>query len=159
MQKGGRVGNMNKICAILAMVFILGGCVTPRNDAETNNFNMRLNMLESRLNAVEQLQIKTEQPTKGLKPSLDKIVAGNQSSSLNVCWAEKDIQSALTNAGYYKGPVDGKLGSKTKQAIKDFQKANGLKADGVAGKQTKAKLLPYLTAQQEEFSADTVTEN
>lgn len=51
-----------------------------------------------------------------------------------------DIQTKLKDAGYYDGEVDGVLGPISMSAIKRFQEDNGLKADGIAGKQTKAKL-------------------
>lgn len=57
----------------------------------------------------------------------------------------KKIQQALKNAGLYTGNVDGKIGPKTREAIKAFQTQNGLKADGVAGAQTWAKLGQYYT--------------
>ena len=47
-----------------------------------------------------------------------------------------DIQTALKNAGIYTGPVDGKIGPKTKKAIEAFQNANGLKVDGKVGTKT-----------------------
>jgi murein L,D-transpeptidase YcbB/YkuD len=56
----------------------------------------------------------------------------------------KDIQKALKVAGYYDGPIDGKIGSGTKRAVKNFQAANGLNDDGVCGRQTWAKLKVYL---------------
>lgn len=55
-----------------------------------------------------------------------------------------EIQTALKNAGYYTGNIDGKVGSKTKAAIEEFQKANGLKADGKVGSKTWALLSPHL---------------
>lgn len=48
----------------------------------------------------------------------------------------KKIQTKLKDWGYYKGSVDGVYGSKTRQAVIDFQKKNGLTADGVAGTKT-----------------------
>ena len=57
----------------------------------------------------------------------------------------KQIQRALKSAGFYQGPIDGKIGPKTKTAIIKFQKANGLKADGVVGKRTSAELNKYLS--------------
>jgi peptidoglycan hydrolase-like protein with peptidoglycan-binding domain len=57
---------------------------------------------------------------------------------------KKQIQKALKNAGYYDGVADGKMGPKTRTAIMEFQKNMGLKADGVAGRNTKEKLLKYL---------------
>ena len=54
------------------------------------------------------------------------------------------IQQALVNAGFDPGPVDGQMGRKTKRAIRSFQQAHRLKADGVAGEQTLAALQQYL---------------
>ncbi len=52
----------------------------------------------------------------------------------------KEIQQALASAGYEPGPVDGKMGRKTREAIRRFQKDAGLKADGVVGSATWGKL-------------------
>ncbi|MDD5072950.1 MAG: peptidoglycan-binding domain-containing protein [Candidatus Omnitrophica bacterium] len=56
----------------------------------------------------------------------------------------RQIQAALKNAGYDPGAIDGKLGAKSKKAIKEFQSANGLKADGKVGAKTWAKLSTYI---------------
>jgi hypothetical protein len=42
----------------------------------------------------------------------------------------KDVQAYLSALGYKPGPIDGKLGRKTKAAIKAFQKDEGLTIDG-----------------------------
>lgn len=47
----------------------------------------------------------------------------------------KKLQKALNSKGY-KLSVDGKFGPKTKAAVKDYQKKNNLKVDGVVGKNT-----------------------
>ncbi len=47
-----------------------------------------------------------------------------------------EIQTALKNAGFYNGKIDGKLGPMSKKAIEAFQKANNLKADGKVGAKT-----------------------
>jgi peptidoglycan hydrolase-like protein with peptidoglycan-binding domain len=57
---------------------------------------------------------------------------------------KKQIQVALQKSGFYKGKIDGKIGPQTKRAIKAFQKANGLEADGIVGKRTAEKLNKYL---------------
>ena len=57
---------------------------------------------------------------------------------------DKEIQTALKNAGYYNGAIDGKIGPKSKKAIEDFQKANGLKVDGKVGSKTWGALSKYL---------------
>ena len=56
----------------------------------------------------------------------------------------KDIQRALKNAGFYAGAIDGKIGPRTKAAIEEFQKANGLNADGKVGPKTWKVLGAYL---------------
>jgi membrane-bound lytic murein transglycosylase B len=42
------------------------------------------------------------------------------------------LQAYLTTAGYYSGPIDGNLGSGSRQAIRDFQRKLGMNPDGVA---------------------------
>ena len=50
--------------------------------------------------------------------------------------AVRTIQQKLKRWGYYDGQVDGIYGSQTKEAVKYFQRRNGLTADGVAGSAT-----------------------
>lgn len=52
----------------------------------------------------------------------------------------KQIQEKLKAWGYYDGEVDGIYGSKTLQAVKDFQKVNNLSVDGIAGEKTLAAM-------------------
>ncbi len=56
----------------------------------------------------------------------------------------KEVQTALKNAGFDPGSFDGKIGPRTRQAIKDFQKSKGLVPDGVVGPKTWANLSKYL---------------
>lgn len=55
-----------------------------------------------------------------------------------------DIQKALKGAGYYSGGTDGKIGPDSREALRNFQRDNGLTADGVCGRQTWAKLKTHL---------------
>lgn len=48
----------------------------------------------------------------------------------------RQIQTKLKRWGYYDGNVDGIYGSQTLAAVKWFQRKNGLKVDGIAGKNT-----------------------
>lgn len=50
------------------------------------------------------------------------------------------IQSVLKDEGYYTGNIDGIFGTKTKNAVIAFQKANGLTADGIVGSATLSAL-------------------
>ena len=46
------------------------------------------------------------------------------------------IQTKLKRWGYYKGNIDGIYGSQTVEAVKYFQRKNGLAVDGIAGSKT-----------------------
>lgn len=46
------------------------------------------------------------------------------------------LQKRLKTWGYYTGSVDGIFGSQTEQAVKYFQRKNGLAADGIVGPAT-----------------------
>ncbi len=48
----------------------------------------------------------------------------------------RQIQTKLKNWGYYSGSVDGIYGSQTQEAVRYFQRKNGLSADGIAGPAT-----------------------
>ena len=50
------------------------------------------------------------------------------------------LQRMLIDLGYLKGEADGIFGNQTEKAVRRFQWKNGLKADGVAGPKTLAKL-------------------
>ena len=50
------------------------------------------------------------------------------------------IQTRLKNWGYYFGKVDGVYGSKTEEAVRYFQRKNGLSPDGQVGNKTLAAL-------------------
>lgn len=52
----------------------------------------------------------------------------------------KKVQKALNKRGYSCGTPDGKMGNKTRNALKKFQKDNGLTVDGKIGTQVKKAL-------------------
>jgi peptidoglycan hydrolase-like protein with peptidoglycan-binding domain len=71
----------------------------------------------------------------------------------------KDIQAALKKIGYYNSTVDGVSGSNTENAIKKFQKANKLTADGIVGSGTSKLLLAAAnkTAKSESVSSNAMS--
>jgi len=69
----------------------------------------------------------TAVPTTTLKP-------GDKGAEVKI------LQLALQHLGYSVGTVDGVYGPATEQAVKSFQTAHGLTADGVCGPQTLAAL-------------------
>ena len=70
--------------------------------------------------------------------------------------AVRKLQQALKNRGYYSGTVDGSYGAATVEAVKDFQKRNGLVRDGVAGPATQT--LIYGTDAVDSITATTLRE-
>ena len=48
----------------------------------------------------------------------------------------KEIQQILKNADFDPGPVDGRMGNRTRQAIKKFQEAKGLQPTGKIDEET-----------------------
>ncbi|MFB3920025.1 MAG: peptidoglycan-binding protein [Candidatus Velamenicoccus archaeovorus] len=62
---------------------------------------------------------------------------------------EKGIQTALKDLGFYQGEIDGKIGPKTKAAIREFQQKNGLVTDGKVGPKTWAALKAALTVSRD----------
>ena len=62
-----------------------------------------------------------------------------------------DIQQFLSNNGFNPGPIDGQSGPKTKNALKAFQKENGLLADGIPGNKTKAAMRAYTGCKSENY--------
>ena len=133
---------MLRICLAVLLVFGLSGCATMQRSAtNVSSLEMRVNDLEKRLqekdDEIRGLEVKLEQArkttetTSPAKPDVAKVT-------------KKEIQAALKNAGFYNGPIDGKFGRLTAEAVKEFQKANGLKEDGRVGQQTWAKLSQHL---------------
>lgn len=149
---------------ILPVVLPLVGCSTV-SGKRLNSLETKVSTLEAKVDSVEQRQSAIEGQTGEsresvgyLKGKVDSrgpstvVVTGAQGNegylykSGKKSLTHKDIQLALKNAGFYDGHIDGKIGKNTKKAIREFQKANGLKADGIVGKETKEKLAGYLRA-------------
>ena len=78
---------------------------------------------------VTKVPIVTPTPT---PPSLQVGFKGSE--------AVRALQRRLKELGYYSGSADGDFGPATEKAVMEFQRANGLKADGKAGQQTLSKL-------------------
>ena len=77
------------------------------------------------------------------RPSAPKPAVSNQAA--NTVTTANDggvanLQNLLTDRGFYKGPITGFLGTRTREAIISAQKAYGLTTDGVAGARTIAAL-------------------
>jgi len=133
---------------ITFLILAFSGCATV-----SKKENTQLQQLQSRIGYLEQELRKKDAEINNLDEELKTysfyegkpgMSAKNEDMYSQGQLSVSQIQRGLKNSGFYKGAVDGKIGPKTRTAIKDFQKANGLIADGVVGKRTRLKLQKYL---------------
>lgn len=135
---------LGRVMAII-FLFSVSGCATAgkKKDLEMQGLRSQILALES------QLQNK-EQEILILRDDLDRAMqeraipiqeeAVEAKSRPNV----RQIQTALKNAGYDLGKIDGRMGKQTREAIRSFQRANNLVVDGKVGKKTWEILRGYL---------------
>ena len=122
------------------------GCAGTHSTAQMQKLATQVAQLDARVGAIEQ-------HGHAATPDLatwDSEGAPTATASLKASLPKPTtmrIQRALKSAGYYTGEADGKMGPKTKQAIKDFQRANELVEDGKVGSKTWAKLSTHLSTE------------
>jgi outer membrane murein-binding lipoprotein Lpp len=124
-------------------IFVLSGCATMSKKDELANQELR-----NKVSVLEVQLSEKENEINSLKESLAKSESETSLSSQDAGDTKhidvKMIQTALKNAGYFQNVVDGKMGRKTRQAVREFQKANNLHVDGKVGKNTWIILKEYL---------------
>jgi len=81
-------------------------------------------------------QPETSEATGFTLPEGTKLERGAENDAAVV----RELQQALTAAGYDPGPADGTYGEQTEAAVVAFQQSNGLSVDGRVGPETAAAL-------------------
>lgn len=71
----------------------------------------------------------------------------------------RQIQTKLKRWGYYNGNVDGIFGSQTLEAVKYFQRKNGLTVDGIAGPATLKAMGIYSSSSSSSSSSNSNSSN
>ena len=162
-------GIKGKLLIVFMLALSFSGCATTQMKTQNEQIQSRLTDLEKNLQAKDaeivdlQYQVKdlsskldTAKPTESDQVSPESSTGGDQAESvkpsegldksqiIRVKVNPEKIQRALKSAGVYTGPVDGRIGPGTKEAIVEFQKSHGLKADGVLGRKTWDELKVYL---------------
>ncbi|MDD4953349.1 MAG: peptidoglycan-binding domain-containing protein [Candidatus Omnitrophica bacterium] len=138
------------LSVLVIFVFSLTGCASARkkNDLEVQGLRNQISVLETQIQAkdeeINSLKSNMSKPqeeamAQPVRHARKKVIAETKSRP-----KVKEIQMALNNAGYNPGHIDGKMGKQTRDAIKSFQSANGLQADGKVGKRTWILLKEYL---------------
>jgi peptidoglycan hydrolase-like protein with peptidoglycan-binding domain len=87
------------------------------------------------------------------KVSGDKDQEGPAKASARV----RSAQQALMDKGYNPGPVDGVMGPRTKAAVTDFQRKEGLEANGSLDMQTMSRLGAQAKASEVPTTAPSAT--
>ena len=83
----------------------------------------------------------------------EKAAAAKAEAERKVLENNKKIQTQLKKWGFYTGSIDGDMGTGTQNAVKAFQKANGLKADGILGAATEKKLFASSAVTKKQYDA------
>ncbi len=73
------------------------------------------------------------------------LIFGAAASGQILYWGSRgekviEVQRKLKQWDYYDGPIDGIYGTETQNAVKKFQRKNGLNPDGVVGTNTAEKM-------------------
>ncbi len=133
------------ILVVIGVAIMAAGCVTTgtRHDEESQQLQSRISDLESELQSKDR-EIDELERALAQQPGQPMAAEKPRNTAPVTKLSNKQIQTALKNAGFYDSAIDGKIGKKTKAAIAAFQKANGLKADGVVGKKTQSALIKFL---------------
>ncbi len=148
---------------LILVAFTATGCATGARKAEGEQLQTRVVELEKKLEEkdaeivdlqyeVKDLSSKVEtaspSPASEAQAEPEAAVGRAQSTDdsqiIRVNTTPWKVQDALKSAGLYNGKIDGKIGPATRGAIMEFQKAHGLKADGIVGKKTWDELKTYL---------------
>lgn len=136
------------LLALAALTLAVSGCAGSRHRQAINRLNTDVGLLDQRINQLERASLRAPQaawPSESWRQPSPTVTRASAAPSAQP--SAKAIQRALQNAGFDPGPIDGRLGSRTRQAITEFQRAHGLSTDGVVGKQTWARLSLYTDRQ------------
>lgn len=128
---------------LAALTFASGCATTKARRAQTADASSQVTQLQQELVAKDQqiqdLQYQLDSVQRSLPSGTP--TSGSRAAAIKVSGVTVEmVQKALMREGFDPGPVDGRLGKKTKAAIKQFQRQHQLRADGVVGERTWALL-------------------
>lgn len=135
---------MVRVIIATACAVVLAGCAT---GSQVHDLTTQNQQLQARVGELQsQLQQRDDEIRDMSSRISDTYSEARDPVRKTLKATPKRIQAALKAAGFYAGAVDGKIGKKTRESIRKFQRDNGLKADGIVGAQTWDRLSEYCTA-------------
>ncbi len=133
------------------LAFLATGCATSFGAKAKENEALKTQVasLEGQVSTLTQRMAELSQKQGALETQWQNRQQAKQVQSLPPKKAasslsNRQIQLALKATGFYAGPIDGKLGSQTREAIKAFQRSNQLTPDGMVGAKTSLALAKHL---------------
>ena len=134
-----------KIGMGIVAVSLLAGCATSGAKVKGSEaLKTRVDSLETQVAGLNQRLDETSANAQAIDSGSARSNVRVKTASSKTRLSVRQAQKALVAAGFYKGTVDGKGGPLTQKALKEFQQAHGLKADGVIGAATSEALSRYL---------------
>ncbi len=162
-----------RLLSITAFALVLSGCATTSKTSPVSQMQVQVTEMQQKMEDQEKeiVDLKSEVKeiaSKNMGKENDQESSSTTSAPVAVASnavkaqeprnldiihvagvSGRELQKALKAAGVYEGKVDGKVGSRTKAAVVEFQKAHSLKADGVVGQKTWSELRTYLNPPAE----------
>lgn len=140
------------MCVVIVCLLVSGCTINPNEkltdlERRVEAVESRLDSCETRIDSCEGNVYTLSQRQTAIEESYSKVSVQKIEASVGTSnsLSAQDIQTALKNAGYYTGAIDGKIGPNTEKAIREFQQANSLKVDGIVGAETRSLLIKYLS--------------
>jgi peptidoglycan hydrolase-like protein with peptidoglycan-binding domain len=130
-------------CAI-ALAFAWSGVPAFAADDTTSKDSVKdkaKDKMETAKDKVGNAWDKTKEKASEVKDKVKEKISGKKGGD-----DVRSAQQALQDKGFNPGPIDGRMGPKTKAAITDFQKKENLKVTGSLDKDTKARLMTASTS-------------
>ncbi|MCX5696535.1 MAG: peptidoglycan-binding protein [Candidatus Omnitrophica bacterium] len=143
--------SLSIVLLLSVVLFLVGGCATARKNADLETQGLRNQValldaqIQSRDEEINNLKVDLAQAKQELQSRAKvKEISLAEPQEPFVRPSARQVQTALKNAGYYSGRIDGMMGKQSRQALKSFQAANNLRASGKLNRKTWELLKVYL---------------
>ena len=136
------------VTAVCALALGLAFTMTPAIGADESVKDKAKDKMDTAKDKMGNAVDKTKEKAGEVKDKIKEKVTGKK--------GDDDVskaQQALMDKGFNPGPIDGKMGPKTKAAITEFQTKESLKTTGRLDKETKAKLMTASASTKADTSA------